>query len=278
MPFVWLYFSRKMTELGFGGKHFNSFFVVVKRRHLEKSTNARLCTTSSILKSEKRYIETAAKRQLAKSSRKKKDTLESSVSLAKIPTSPSAGSGDGPVVETPPPDLGLQICAPRRNPRTRRRRAEGRPDTRKLKKKDPPEDVIFQKTDAARVDELSVVVLDSPSCDSSVGSNEPPTAQIAANIQTFDNPLVDSSIDLPVMPDVEAFPSKDKPLTPTQLYQERCRLCARCTKDDCTKCRSCVFNACRTRKHKEVCFRKVCRVSFVYSLNSLILLTRISCT
>jgi hypothetical protein len=254
----------------------------VKRRHLEKTTNARLYTTSSILKSEKRcekrYIERAAKRQLAKSSRKKKNTSESSVSLAKTPTTPSTGSGEGPVVETPPPDLGLQIGARRRNPRTRRRRAEARPDTRKLKKKDPPEDVIFQKTDVARDDELSVVVLDSPSGDSSVGSNEPPTAQIAANIQTVDNPSVDASIDLPVMPDVAAFPSNDKPLTPTELHQRRCGCCARCTKDDCTKCRSCVFNACLTRNHKEVCLRKVYRVSFVCSLNSLILLTRISCT
>jgi hypothetical protein len=179
MPFVWLYSSRKMTELGFGGKHFSSFFVVVKRRHLEKTTNARLRTTSSILKSEKRYIETAAKRQLAESSRKKKDTSESYVPLAKIPTTPSADSGDGSVVATPPPDLGLQIGAQRHHPRTRRRRpAEGRHDTRKLKKKDPPEDVIFQKTDVARDDELSVAVLDLPSCDSSVGSHEPPTAQI----------------------------------------------------------------------------------------------------
>jgi hypothetical protein len=175
-----------MTELGFGGKHFTSFFVVVKRRHLEK-TNARLCTTSFILKSEKRYLETAAKRQLswtrrpaAKSSRKKKDTWDSSVSHVEIPTTPSTDSGDGPVVATPPPDLDLQIDARRHHPHTCRRRAEGRPDTRrKLQKKYPPEDGIFQnKTGVARGDELSVVVLDSPSCDGSVGSNEPPTAQI----------------------------------------------------------------------------------------------------
>jgi hypothetical protein len=105
----------------------------------------------------------------------------------------------------------------------------------------------------------------------------PRNLHVPAEIQTFDDPSVDSSIDLPAVPDVAAVPSNDKPLTPTQLHQRRCRCCARCTKSDCTKCRSCVFNACRTRKHKEVCLRKVCRVSFVYSLISSILRTRISC-
>jgi hypothetical protein len=105
----------------------------------------------------------------------------------------------------------------------------------------------------------------------------PRNLHVPAEIQTFDSPSVDSSIDLPAMPDVAAFPSNDKALTPTQLYQRRCRRCARCTKNDCTKCSSCVFNACRTQKHKEVCLRKVCRVSFVYSLNSSILVTRNSC-
>jgi hypothetical protein len=105
----------------------------------------------------------------------------------------------------------------------------------------------------------------------------PRNLDVHADIQTIDDPSVDSSIDLPAMPDVAAFPSNDKPLTPIQLYQRRCRRCARCTKQDCTKCRSCFFNACRTRKNKEVCLRKVCRVSFVYSFNSSILLRRISC-
>jgi hypothetical protein len=105
----------------------------------------------------------------------------------------------------------------------------------------------------------------------------PRNLHVPAEIQTFGDPSVDSSINLPAMPDVASFPSNDKPLTPTQLYQRRCRCCARCRKRDCTKCRSCVFNACRTRKHKEVCLRKVCRVSFVYSLNSSIFVTRISC-
>jgi hypothetical protein len=94
----------------------------------------------------------------------------------------------------------------------------------------------------------------------------PRNLHVPAESQTVDDPSVDSLIDLPAMPDVAVSPSNDKPRTPTQLYQQRCRCCARCTKIDCTKCRSCVFNACRTRKHKEVCLRKVCRVSFVYSL------------
>jgi hypothetical protein len=111
----------------------------------------------------------------------------------------------------------------------------------------------------------------------------PRNLRVPAEIQTFGDPSVDSSINLSAMPDVAAFPSNDKqltptPLTPTQLYQRRCRRCARCTKNVCTKCRSCVFNECRTRKHKEVCLRKVCRVSFVHSLNSSIFLTRISCS
>jgi hypothetical protein len=105
----------------------------------------------------------------------------------------------------------------------------------------------------------------------------PRNLRVPAELQSVDDPSVDSLIDLQAMPDVAAFPSNDKPLTPTQLYQERCRCCARCTKNDCTKCRSCVFNACRTRKHREVCLRKVCRVSFAYSLNSSILVTKLSC-
>jgi hypothetical protein len=106
----------------------------------------------------------------------------------------------------------------------------------------------------------------------------PRNLHVPAEIQKFDDPSVDSSIGLPVMPDVAAFPSNDKPLTPAQLYERRCGDCARCKKNDCTKCRSCVFNACRTRNYKEVCLRKVCRVSFVYSLNSSILVKMISCT
>jgi hypothetical protein len=106
----------------------------------------------------------------------------------------------------------------------------------------------------------------------------PRNLHVPAEIQTFGDPSVDSSIDLSAMPDVATFASNNEPLTPTQLYQRRCRRCARCTKNDCTKCTSCFFNAGRTRKQKEVCLRKVCRLSFVHSLNSSIFLTRISCS
>jgi hypothetical protein len=96
----------------------------------------------------------------------------------------------------------------------------------------------------------------------------PRNLHVPAEIQTFDDPSVASSIHLPVMPAVAAFPYNDRPLTPTQLYQRRCHRCAMCTKEVCTKCRSCVFNACRTRKDKEGCFRNVCRLSFFHFLNS----------
>jgi hypothetical protein len=115
MPFGWLYSSRKITEFGFG-KHFSCFFLCETKRHLEK-TNARLlCTSSSILKSVNRCLETA------KSSWKEKDTWESSLSHVKIPTTPSADDSDDiPVVATPPPDLDLQITSSSRSRATRER-------------------------------------------------------------------------------------------------------------------------------------------------------------
>jgi hypothetical protein len=41
-----------------------------------------------------------------------------------------------------------------------------------------------------------------------------------AKFHTFDDPWVNSSIDLLAMPDVAAFPSNDKPMTPTQLSDQ----------------------------------------------------------
>jgi len=49
-----------------------------------------------------------------------------------------------------------------------------------------------------------------------------------------------------------------KGLSPAELYRNRCRCCSLCLKEDCGKCETCIDNAGRTRRFKEVCLRKMC--------------------
>jgi hypothetical protein len=75
---------------------------------------------------------------------------------------------------------------------------------------------------------------------------------------TSDNPIELDTTDSPsVASSLPTTPSRGLSLTPTELYKRRCRNCLMCTKADCSKCATCVLNASRTRRNKEVCLRKV---------------------
>jgi hypothetical protein len=78
------------------------------------------------------------------------------------------------------------------------------------------------------------------------------TRDIPIEIETIDSHSVASSL--------PTTPSRGLSLTPTELYKRKCRNCPMCTKADCNKCATCVLNASRTRRNKEVCLRKVSTV------------------
>jgi hypothetical protein len=52
-------------------------------------------------------------------------------------------------------------------------------------------------------------------------------------------------------------PTRGQSLSPTELFKRRCGNCPMCTRADCNKCATCILNACRSRRNKEVCLRKV---------------------
>jgi hypothetical protein len=51
--------------------------------------------------------------------------------------------------------------------------------------------------------------------------------------------------------------NQEPPMTPSQLFVNRCKKCALCIADDCGRCATCIFNGSRTRRFREVCLRKV---------------------
>jgi hypothetical protein len=50
---------------------------------------------------------------------------------------------------------------------------------------------------------------------------------------------------------------QEPPMTPSELFVNRCKKCVLCIADDCGRCATCIFNGGRTRRFKEVCLRKV---------------------
>ena len=51
--------------------------------------------------------------------------------------------------------------------------------------------------------------------------------------------------------------NQEPPMTPSELFVNRCKKCALCIADDCGRCATCLLNESRTRRFKEVCLRKV---------------------
>ena len=51
--------------------------------------------------------------------------------------------------------------------------------------------------------------------------------------------------------------NQEPPMTPSELFVNRCKKCALCVADDCGRCATCILNGSRTRRFKEVCLRKV---------------------
>jgi hypothetical protein len=49
----------------------------------------------------------------------------------------------------------------------------------------------------------------------------------------------------------------EPPYTPTELYRLRCGKCRMCRRPECLCCVTCKMNGSRTRRHREVCLRKV---------------------
>lgn len=75
-----------------------------------------------------------------------------------------------------------------------------------------------------------------------------------------------AKFDIPIQIDAIEFPSDGsmstvfrgiKSLSPTELYRKKCGNCVMCTREECNKCATCLLNASRTRRLKEVCLRKV---------------------
>jgi hypothetical protein len=77
------------------------------------------------------------------------------------------------------------------------------------------------------------------------------TNGIPREIEMPESPSVESS--LPETP----TPTRGQSLSPTELFKRRCQKCPMCERADCNKCATCVLNASRTRRNKEVCLRKV---------------------
>jgi hypothetical protein len=67
--------------------------------------------------------------------------------------------------------------------------------------------------------------------------------------------------------------NQEPPMTPSELFVNRCRQCPLCIADDCGHCATCILNESRTRRFKEVCLRKVSSgtkldsFAFIMSLN-----------
>jgi hypothetical protein len=51
--------------------------------------------------------------------------------------------------------------------------------------------------------------------------------------------------------------NQEPPMTPSELFVNRCKKCTLCIADDCGRCATCISNGSRTRRFKEVCLRKV---------------------
>jgi hypothetical protein len=49
----------------------------------------------------------------------------------------------------------------------------------------------------------------------------------------------------------------ESPMTPSDLFVNRCKKCALCIAHDCGRCATCIFNGSRTRCFRQVCLRKV---------------------
>jgi hypothetical protein len=52
--------------------------------------------------------------------------------------------------------------------------------------------------------------------------------------------------------------SQEDRLDPSELYEERCKKCAMCVKPDCGRCATCVLNASRGLRVRQVCLHKMC--------------------